>query len=113
MSANSICFSGVSPPEVGDNLAANRGQEFIVHDMNDFNRRLISSIHVTEEGALKTNILEKKRKIEIASAAKAINKADQEKIHNAIEYSEQEAARIIAAIMSPRKEPQNGQGKEP
>ena len=45
-----------------DNLAANRGEEVIVHDMNDFNRRMISSIRVTEEGALKTNIWEKKRK---------------------------------------------------
>ena len=43
--------------------------------MNDFNRRMISSISVTEEGALKTNIWGKKRKIEIASVAKAIDKA--------------------------------------
>ena len=52
--------------------------------MNDFNRRMISSISVTEEGALKTNIREKKRKREIAPAAKAIDKADQKKIQNAI-----------------------------
>ena len=77
-----------SPPEVGDNLAANRGEEVIVHDMNEFNRRMISSICVTEEGALKINIWEKKRKIEIASAAKAIDRADQIKIQNAIESSE-------------------------
>ena len=30
-----------------------------------------------------------------------------------MESSEQEAARIVAAIMSPRKEPQNGQSKDP
>ena len=47
--------------------------------MNNFNRRMISSIRVTEEGALKTNIWEKKRKREIASAAKSIDKADQKK----------------------------------
>ena len=55
----------------------------------------------------------KKRKREIASAAKAIEKVGQKKIKNAIESSEQEAARIVAAVMSPRKEPQNGQSKEP
>ena len=81
--------------------------------MNDLNRRLIYSILVTEEGALKTNIWGKKRKREIASAAKAIDKVNQKKIHNAIESSKQEAARIVAAIMSPRKEPQNDQIKEP
>ena len=58
--------------------------------MNDFNRRIISSICVTEEGALKTNVWEKKRKREIASASKEIDKADQKKIQNTIEYSEQE-----------------------
>ena len=67
---------------------------------------------MTEEGALKTNILEKKRKREIVSEAKVIDKADQKKIQNAIEYWEQEAARIVAAIVLPRKEPQNYQSKE-
>ena len=79
MWSTSICFSGGAPPEVWENLAANRGEEVIVHDMNDFNRRMISSIRVTEEGALKTNIWEKKHKREISSAAKAIDKADQKK----------------------------------
>ena len=55
--------------------------------MNDFNRRLIPIIRVKEEGALKTNIWENKCKIEIASAAKAIDKADQNKIQNSIESS--------------------------
>ena len=71
MSATSICFSGGAPPEVGDNLAANRGEEVIVHDMNNFNRGLISIICVTEEDALKTNIWGKKRTREIASSPKA------------------------------------------
>ena len=47
------------------------------------------------------------------SAAKAIDKFDQKKIQNSIESSEQKAERIVAAIVSPRKEPQNGQSKEP
>ena len=64
---------------------------------------MISSIRVTEEGALKTNIWEKKRKIETASAAKAIDKSNQKKIQNSIESSEQESEMIVAAIMSPRK----------
>ena len=89
MSSASICFSGGSPPEVGDNLAANGGEEVIVHDMNDFNRRMISSICVTEEGAPNIIIWETKRKREIASAAKAIYRADQNKIKNAIESPEQ------------------------
>ena len=75
MSATSILFSGGSPPEVRDTLEENRSEEVIVHDMNDFNRRMISRIRVTEEGALKTNIWEKKRNREIASAAKSIDKA--------------------------------------
>ena len=84
MSATSICFPGGSPPEVGDNLAANRGEEVIVHDMNYFKRRMNSIICVTEEGALKTNIWEKKKNREIMSAAKAIDEAYQKKIHNTI-----------------------------
>ena len=60
-----------------------------------------------------TNIWKKKRKREIASSAKAIDKAYHKKIQNAIESSEQEAANILAAVMSPRKELQNGQSKDP
>ena len=113
VSATSICFSGGAPPEVGDNLAENRGEEVIVHDMNNFNRRLISSIRVTEEGALKTNMWVKKRKREISSALKAIDNVNQKKIQNAMESSVQEAARKVAAIMSTIKVPQNGQSNEP
>ena len=85
----SILFSRGAPPEVGYNLASNRGKEVIVHDMNDFNRMMISSISVTEEGALKTNIREKKRKREIVSESKSIDKINQNKIQNAIESPEQ------------------------
>ena len=74
---------------------------------------MISSIRVTEEGPLKINIRENKRKREISSAAKSIDSSNQKKIQNAIESPDQEAERIVAAIMSPRKEPQNGQSKEP
>ena len=81
--------------------------------MNHFNRRMIYSICVTEEGALKTNIWEKKHNREISSAALAIEEANQKKIHNSIESSEQEAARTVATIMLPKKEPHNGQSKEP
>ena len=80
MSATLICFSKGAPPEVGDNLAAKRGKEVIFYDINDFNRRLISSIRVTEEGAFNTNIWEKKRKREIVSAAKTIDNIKQKKI---------------------------------
>ena len=76
----SIWFSGGAPREVGDNLVANRWEEVIVHDMNEFNRRMISGISVTEEGALKTNIWGKKRKREIASVSKVIDRDDQKKI---------------------------------
>ena len=44
--------------------------------MNDFNRRLISSIRVIEESALRINILEKKRKREVAGAAQVIDKVN-------------------------------------
>ena len=47
VAVTSIWFSGGSPPEVRDNLAENKGKEVIVNDMNEFNRRLIYSIHVT------------------------------------------------------------------
>ena len=76
----SILFSGGAPREFGDNLAAKRWEEVIVHDMNEFNRRMISGISVTEEGALKTNIWGKKRKREIASVSKVIDRDDQKKI---------------------------------
>ena len=52
--------------------------------MNYFNRILISRTSVKEEGALKTNIWEKKCKRDIASVAKSIDKDDQKKIQNAI-----------------------------
>ena len=44
--------------------------------MDNFNRRLISIIRFTEESALRINILEKKRKREVAAAAQVINKVD-------------------------------------
>ena len=44
--------------------------------MDDFNRRLISSIRVTEESALRINILENKLNSEVAAAAQVIDKVD-------------------------------------
>ena len=44
--------------------------------MEDFNRRLLSSIRVTEESALRINILEKKRKREVAAVAQVTDKVD-------------------------------------
>ena len=76
VSATSIFFSGGTPPEFGDNLEAKRGEEVIVHDINKLNISMISKSCVTEEGTLKTNIWGGKRKIEIASAARAIYKVD-------------------------------------
>ena len=42
--------------------------------MDNFNRRLISRIRVTEENSLRINILEKKRKRKVAAAAQVIDK---------------------------------------
>ena len=66
----SMCVSGEVSGKPGDYKEYKEYQEeVVVHDMDDFNRRLISSIRVTEESALRINILEKKRKREVADAA--------------------------------------------
>ena len=62
----------------------------VVHDMDDFNRRLISSIRVTEESALRINILEKKRKRKVADAAQVIDKVD---------WAHKQAKNIVASIV--------------
>ena len=59
--------------------------------MDDFYRRLISSIRVTEESALRINILEKKQKREVASAAQVINKVDR---------AHEKAKNIVASIVA-------------
>ena len=58
--------------------------------MDDFNCRLISSIRVTEESALRINILEKKRKREVAAAAQVIDKVD---------WAHKQAKNIVASIV--------------
>ena len=59
--------------------------------MDYFNRRLISSIRVTEESALRINILEKKCKRKLAAAAQAIDKVDQ---------AYDQAKNIVASIVA-------------
>ena len=58
--------------------------------MDNFNIRLISSIHVTEEIALRINILENKRKREVAAAAQVNDRFD--KAH-------EQAKNIMASIV--------------
>jgi hypothetical protein len=69
--------------------------------MDNFNRRMISNVRVTEEGALRGHILKRKRKQEIASAATAVDKVDRIRIQSALDSSEKEAARIVSSIVSP------------
>ena len=45
--------------------------------MDDFNRILISSIHVTEESELRINVLENKRKRKVADVAQVIDNVNQ------------------------------------
>ena len=58
--------------------------------MDNFNIRLISSIHVTEEIALRINILENKRKRKVAAAAQVNERFD--KAH-------EQAKNIMASIV--------------
>ena len=87
-----MCFSGEVSGEPGDYKEYKEYQEeVVVHDMDDFNRRLISSIRVTEESALRINILEKKRKREVAAAAKVIDKVD---------WAHEQAKNIVASTIA-------------
>ena len=58
--------------------------------MDNFNRRLISSIRANEESALRINILEKKRKREVAAAAQVIDK---------VGWAHKQAKNIVASII--------------
>ena len=64
--------------------------------MNYFNRRLISSICVTEKNALRINILDKKRKHKVAAAAQNIYKANQ---------AHEQEKNILAAIVADTNPP--------
>ena len=91
VSTISMCFSGEVSGEPGDYKEYKEYQEEdVIHDIDDFNRRLISSIHVTEESALRINILEKKRKREVAAAAQVIDK---------VGWSHKQAKNIVANII--------------
>ena len=58
--------------------------------MDYFNRRLISIIRVTEEVSLRINVLEKKRKSEVATTAQVINK---------VNWSYEKAKNSVASIV--------------
>ena len=45
-----------------------------MHYIEDFHQRLMSSVGVTEESALRSNILEKKRKLETAASISKVKK---------------------------------------
>ena len=64
VSTISMCFFGEVYGEPWDYkyYKEYNKEEVVVHDMNDFNFILISSIRVTEESELRINILDKKRK---------------------------------------------------
>ena len=87
----SMCFSGeVSGEPGGYKKYKEYQEEVVVHDMDNFNRRLISSIRVTEESALRINILKKKHKREVAAAAQVIDKVD---------WAHKQAKNIVASIV--------------
>ena len=84
--------------------------------MDDFNRRLISSIRVTEESALRINILEKKRKREVAAAAQVIYKVDRAheqkrkrkvvaaaQVIDKVDWAHKQAKNIVASIVGDTK----------
>ena len=74
----SMCF----PSEVSDEPVDYKKykeynqEEVVIHDMDNSNRRLISSIRFTEEIALRINILEEKRNHDVAAAAQVIDKGN-------------------------------------
>ena len=59
--------------------------------MEYLNRRLISSIRVTEESALSSNILEKKHKRKVSTAAQVIDKVD---------WAHEQSKNIVANILA-------------
>ena len=102
-------FSGEAsgdPGDYGNNTSTSGGaqlnsEEVITHDIEEFHHRLLSSVRVTEESALKSNILEKKRKREVAASISEVKRIDYEKAKTM-------AARIVSDIMSDDKEENNG-----
>ena len=73
----------------------------VTHDIKYFHQRLLSSVRVTEDSALKRNILEKKRKQEVAASISEVQIIDYEKAKTV-------AARKVSNIMSSNKEEKIG-----
>ena len=65
--------------------------------MDYFHQRLLSSVRITEENALKGSLIEKKRKREVAASIREVNQIDYEKAKTM-------AARIVSDIFSNNKE---------
>ena len=61
--------------------------------MYDFQHKLMSSVHITEESALRHNILEKQRKREVAATVREVDQIDYEKAKTM-------ASRIVSNITS-------------
>ena len=98
-----MAFSNEVSGETGD-YKPNRGsgrtgresqttEEVVIHNMDDFHHILLSSVSITEESALRHNILEKKRKREVAATVREVNHIDYEKAKTV-------SARIVSDIMS-------------
>ena len=70
-----MCFSSELSryTEKGDYDKYSHTEEVVINDIDNFNRRLISSVLVTEESALKTSIQQRKRRREVSAAAININ----------------------------------------
>ena len=92
--------------DYGNNTSTSGGaqinsEEVITHDIEEFHHRLLSSVRVTKNSALKSNILEKKRKCEVAASMSEVKRIDYEK-------AKIMASRIVSDIMSDNKEEKSG-----
>ena len=102
-------FSGEAsgdPGDYGSNTSTSGGaqinsEEVITHDIEEFHHRLLSSVRVIKESALKSNILKKKRKREVAASISKVKRIDYEKAKTM-------ATRIVSNIMSDDKEEKSG-----
>ena len=90
-----MCFTGGEFDEVGENI-----EGVVVYDMDDFNWRLVSSVLVTEVSALRSTILNKKWKREVAATVQEINKVDHEKI-------QAKGAKIFSEIVRGKFKPED------
>ena len=102
ISTISMCFTGEVSGGEGD---IRNSEEVIVHDMDGFNRRILSSVRVTGESALRDNLLEKKRKREVAATVRGIDMIDHKRAATM-------AARIVADIMSEKPKSLGNEGAQ-